>query len=141
MKPVIALVGRPNVGKSTLFNRLTLTRAALVADSPGLTRARNSGSAQLPGYLSPVFVPAVVAETFAQASDEGRNRATCTRCTVAGVAVESRHAGARVSGLTCTFYSLSATDAPSSNLSTRFVRWRLNSLRAAPPSPVSIDAG
>ena len=38
MKPVIALVGRPNVGKSTLFNRLTRSRDALVADLPGLTR-------------------------------------------------------------------------------------------------------
>jgi GTP-binding protein len=43
MLPVIALVGRPNVGKSTLFNRLTRTRDALVADFPGLTRDRQYG--------------------------------------------------------------------------------------------------
>jgi GTP-binding protein len=43
MLPVIALVGRPNVGKSTLFNRLTRTRDALVADVPGLTRDRKYG--------------------------------------------------------------------------------------------------
>ncbi|KTD35591.1 GTP-binding protein EngA [Legionella moravica] len=45
MIPVIALVGRPNVGKSTLFNRLTKTQDALVADFPGLTRDRQYGQA------------------------------------------------------------------------------------------------
>jgi len=48
--PVVALVGRPNVGKSTLFNRLTRTRDALVADFPGLTRDRKYGQAHLAGY-------------------------------------------------------------------------------------------
>ncbi len=47
MKPVIALVGRPNVGKSTLFNRLTKSRDALVADMPGLTRDRKFGEGQV----------------------------------------------------------------------------------------------
>ena len=46
MKPVIALVGRPNVGKSTLFNRLTKTRDAIVADYAGLTRDRHYGNAK-----------------------------------------------------------------------------------------------
>ena len=45
MKPVLALVGRPNVGKSTLFNQLTRSRDALVADLPGLTRDRKYGDA------------------------------------------------------------------------------------------------
>lgn len=48
--PVIALVGRPNVGKSTLFNRLTRTRDALVADYSGLTRDRKYGRALLDGH-------------------------------------------------------------------------------------------
>ncbi len=47
MLPVIALVGRPNVGKSTLFNVLTRTRDALVADVPGLTRDRKYGYARI----------------------------------------------------------------------------------------------
>jgi GTPase len=57
MLPVIALVGRPNVGKSTLFNVLTGTRDAIVADEPGLTRDRQYGF----GRLGPL--PCVVIDT------------------------------------------------------------------------------
>ena len=57
MLPVVVLVGRPNVGKSTLFNRLTGTRDALVADMPGVTRDRQYGY----GKLGPV--PYVVVDT------------------------------------------------------------------------------
>jgi len=57
MLPVVALVGRPNVGKSTLFNVLTGTRDAIVADVPGLTRDRQYGY----GRLGPV--PCVVVDT------------------------------------------------------------------------------
>jgi GTP-binding protein len=49
MTPVIALVGRPNVGKSTLFNQMTRSRDALVADFPGLTRDRKYGEGSYEG--------------------------------------------------------------------------------------------
>lgn len=49
MRPVIALVGRPNVGKSTLFNRLTRSRDAIVANMPGLTRDRQYGEGNFDG--------------------------------------------------------------------------------------------
>ncbi len=50
MKSVIAIVGRPNVGKSTLFNSLTKSRNALVADRPGVTRDRQYGFGNYKGH-------------------------------------------------------------------------------------------
>ena len=64
MLPVVALIGRPNVGKSTLFNRLTRSRDALVADFPGLTRDRQYGF----GRLGPV--PYLVIDTGGVAGGE-----------------------------------------------------------------------
>jgi len=64
MLPVIALIGRPNVGKSTLFNRLTRSRDALVADYPGLTRDRQYGF----GKLGPI--PYLVIDTGGVAGGE-----------------------------------------------------------------------
>jgi len=70
--PVFALVGRPNVGKSTLFNALTGTRDALVADFPGLTRDRLYGYATLAGRLSIVIDTGGLITGKAAASDSLR---------------------------------------------------------------------
>jgi GTPase len=76
MKPVVALVGRPNVGKSTLFNRLTRSRDALVADFPGLTRDRHYGDGRVgekpfividTGGFEPVIKEGLVREMARQA--------------------------------------------------------------------------
>src|SRR5690606_26704532 len=65
MLPLVALVGRPNVGKSTLFNALTRTRDALVHDQPGVTRDRHYGVCRLEGQQ-----PFVVVDTGGIAGDE-----------------------------------------------------------------------
>ena len=76
MLPVVALVGRPNVGKSTLFNRLTRSRDAIVADFPGLTRDRQYGQGRVgprpyivvdTGGFEPVKSEGIVKEMAGQA--------------------------------------------------------------------------
>lgn len=76
MLPVVALAGRPNVGKSTLFNRLTGSRDALVADYPGLTRDRQYGF----GKLGPL--PYVVIDTGGLAGNEAGISELAARQTV-----------------------------------------------------------
>ncbi|MEZ5473139.1 MAG: ribosome biogenesis GTPase Der [Marinicella sp.] len=66
MLPVIAVVGRPNVGKSTLFNALTNTRNALVADLPGLTRDRQYGEIELADFQASLI------DTGGMLGDEGQ---------------------------------------------------------------------
>jgi GTP-binding protein len=70
MTPVVALVGRPNVGKSTLFNRLTRSRSALVADFPGLTRDRHYGE----GRVGPLPYIAIDTGGFEPVAAEGITR-------------------------------------------------------------------
>jgi len=106
MLPTVALVGRPNVGKSTLFNRLTKTRNALVADFPGLTRDRHYGRARAgereylvvdTGGFEPVATSGILHEMAKQAkaaiaeSDvvvfivDGRSGLTAQDATIAGL--------------------------------------------------------
>ena len=78
MKPTLVLVGRPNVGKSTLFNRLTRSRDALVADLPGLTRDRHYGPGRVgdkpfivvdTGGFEPVAKEGILSEMARQARE------------------------------------------------------------------------
>ena len=78
MKPTVVIVGRPNVGKSTLFNRLTRSRDALVADLPGLTRDRHYGQGKLgarpfivvdTGGFEPVAKDGILVEMARQARE------------------------------------------------------------------------
>ncbi len=78
MKPTVVLVGRPNVGKSTLFNRLTRTRDALVANLPGLTRDRHYGPGRMgdkpfivvdTGGFEPVNAEGIYSEMARQARE------------------------------------------------------------------------
>ncbi len=71
MKPVIVLIGRPNVGKSTLFNRLTRSRSALVADAPGLTRDRQYGDGRVGDRPYFVVDTGGVVSSLATAKDHG----------------------------------------------------------------------
>ena len=79
MLPVVALVGRPNVGKSTLFNQLTRSRDALVADYPGLTRDRRYGFAEADGRTM------VVIDTGGLANDEGELASLAARQALAAM--------------------------------------------------------
>lgn len=77
MKPVIALIGRPNVGKSTLFNRLTRSKDALVADVPGLTRDRQYGDGRLGGHAYIVVdTGGIMDATGVSTPDEGKSPST-----------------------------------------------------------------
>ncbi len=78
MKPTLVLVGRPNVGKSTLFNRLTRSRDAIVADLPGLTRDRHYGQGRIgekpfivvdTGGFEPVAKEGILSEMARQARE------------------------------------------------------------------------
>src|SRR5438045_8807863 len=78
MKPTVVLVGRPNVGKSTLFNRLTRSRDALVADLPGLTRDRHYGQGRMgdkpfiavdTGGFEPVAAEGIMSQMARQARE------------------------------------------------------------------------
>lgn len=80
MLPVISLVGRPNVGKSTLFNKLTRSRDALVADLPGLTRDRQYGDGKLGDFRYIVIDTGGLAEELAdtELSDKAKSSLQAT---------------------------------------------------------------
>jgi GTP-binding protein len=79
MVPVVVIAGRPNVGKSTLFNRLVGRRAALVADTPGVTRDRKEAEAMLRGRRVRLVDTAGLEEAAAE-SLPGRMQALSNGC-------------------------------------------------------------
>ena len=78
MSFTVALIGRPNVGKSTLFNRLVGKKLALVDDQPGVTRDRRAGDAHL-GDLDFTVIDTAGLEESAETSLTGRMRANRSR--------------------------------------------------------------
>ncbi|MFM1814109.1 MAG: GTPase involved in ribosome synthesis and maintenance [Pseudomonadota bacterium] len=77
-RPIIAIIGRPNVGKSTLFNRMVGKRLALVSDMPGLTRDRREGEAEVAGHRVTVVDTAGLEEGAAGSIPERMRRQTET---------------------------------------------------------------
>src|ERR1700739_345982 len=86
MSFTVAIVGRPNVGKSTLFNRLIGRRLALVDDTPGVTRDRREGQAQL-GDLTFTVIDTAGFEDASAESLPGRMRAQSQAAVAAADAV------------------------------------------------------
>jgi GTP-binding protein len=95
MTPTLVIVGRPNVGKSTLFNRLTRSRDALVADMPGLTRDRHYGHGRVgerpylvvdTGGFEPNAKEGILAEMAQQAERPSPRPTCCCSSSMAGPA-------------------------------------------------------
>src|SRR3546814_19614164 len=111
MLPLVALVGRPNVGKSTLFNALTRTRDALVHDEPGVTRDRNYGVCRLVEER-----PFVLVDTGSIAGENTH----LERGNLAGATARQPRAGAEEAALTL---FVVAGPAGASGLDDAILRW------------------
>ena len=130
MLPVVVIAGRPNVGKSTLFNRLAGRRAALVSDTPGVTRDRKEAEAMLRGRRVRLVDTAGLEEA-APETLPGRMRASAAArsgkrtCAVRGRCSCRRDGGRRV------FRRLAPAAGPAG------ASWSPTRPRAAPPPPRS----
>ena len=120
MKPVIALVGRPNVGKSTLFNRITKSRDAIVADFAGLTRDRHYGDAKHfgrelivvdTGGFEPEKPTGIVAATLVVAACSGSDSSTATDASSAGTSAASTTDGSTLARMPFTSRAAPGTGA------------------------------